>query len=133
VGIVLSTKPVSVEKTKLASEGLLADKFVKTVGSWKFIISQSLAMSMWVLLNTFTPVKLDPYPYILLNLLLSTQAALLGPIILMSNNRQGDLDRRRDIDHYLLDLRERDLVEGIALTLEEMAKRMKTDEENRRG
>lgn len=133
MGIVLSTKPVSVEKTKLASEGLLADKFVKTVGSWKFIISQSLAMSMWVLLNTFTPVKLDPYPYILLNLLLSTQAALLGPIILMSNNRQGDLDRRRDIDHYLLDLRERDLVEGIALTLEEMAKRMKTDEENRRG
>lgn len=133
MGIVLSTKPVSVEKTKLASEGLLADKFVKTVGSWKFIISQSLAMSMWVLLNTFTPVKLDPYPYILLNLLLSTQAALLGPIILMSNNRQGDLDRRRDIDHYLLDLRERDLVEGIALTLEEMAKRMKTDEENQRG
>ena len=84
----------------------LADKFVSIIGSWRFIVGQSCAMVLWVVLNTVTPFKADPFPYILLNLLLSTQAALIGPIILMSSSRQGDLDRKRDVDHYMLDIEE---------------------------
>jgi uncharacterized membrane protein len=74
-------------------------------------------------------VKPDPYPFILLNLMLSSQAALLGPIILMANNRQGELDRTRDIDHYMLDVRESELVEGIASELERIAKRLDANDE----
>jgi uncharacterized membrane protein len=88
-------------------------------------------MVLWVCLNIATPAKPDPYPFILLNLMLSTQAALLGPIILMSNNRQGELDRTRDINHYMLDMRESEMVEGIATELERIAKRLDaTDEEH---
>ena len=107
----------------------LADRFVSVIGSWKFIISQSTAMLFWVCLNTATPIKPDPYPFILLNLMLSTQAALLGPIILMSNNRQGALDRERDENHYLLDMRESEVVEGLAAEVEHIAKRLERSSE----
>jgi uncharacterized membrane protein len=84
-------------------------------------------MVLWVSLNVVTPMKADPYPFILLNLVLSTQAALLGPIILMSNNRQGALDRERDENHYMLDLHESEIVDGMAAELESIAKRLGSD------
>ena len=86
-------------------------------------------MTFWVILNLSSPVKADPYPFILLNLMLSTQAALLGPIILMSNNRQSDIDRKRDIDHYLIDIRESQLIEEMALQLEEIHKHVEHNDE----
>jgi hypothetical protein len=61
--------------------------------------------------------------------MLSTQAALLGPIILMSNNRQGELDRTRDIEHYQLDIRESKIVEEIATELDKIAKHLHIDDE----
>jgi len=78
-------------------------------------------------------MKADPYPFILLNLVLSTQAALLGPIILMSNNRQGALDRERDENHYMLDLHESEIVDGIAAELESIAKRLDENGEEHWG
>ena len=75
-------------------------------------------MAVWVAINLASPVKADPYPFILLNLMLSTQAALLGPIILMSNNRQSDIDRKRDIDHYLIDIHGNEVLEEMAMQLE---------------
>lgn len=125
----MPTRGVLVRKQKPPATKTLADKFVDVIGSWNFIVGQSLAMVLWVCLNLAAPAKPDPYPFILLNLMLSTQAALLGPIILMSSNRQGEIDRKRDEDHYLIDVRESEIVEGMAAELEEIAKRLKEHDE----
>ena len=86
-------------------------------------------MTFWVILNLSSPVKADPYPFILLNLLLSTQAALLGPIILMSNNRQSEIDRKRDIDHYLIDVHGSEILEEMAIQLEQIHKHVEHHDE----
>lgn len=79
----------------------VADGFAALIGSWPFIIVQSVILALWVLLNIAGWVKAwDPYPFILLNLALSFQAAYAGPIIMMSQNRQGDKDRlAAEVDH----------------------------------
>jgi uncharacterized membrane protein len=69
------------------------------MGSWRFIIAQSVIVGIWVLINLLAFLgHWDPYPFILLNLLFSTQAAYAAPIIMMSQNRQAQKDRLRD-DH----------------------------------
>lgn len=81
-----------------------ADKVTNTVGSWKFIILQSVVLLVWILLNVVLAIHQfrlhglsvsawDPYPFILLNLVLSFQAAYTGPIVMMSQNRQAEKDR----------------------------------------
>jgi uncharacterized membrane protein len=75
----------------------VADRFAAFIGSWAFIIGQSILLVIWMILNVVAWVKhWDPYPFILLNLTLSFQAAYAGPIILMSQNRQTKLDKRRN-------------------------------------
>ena len=79
----------------------LADKVANFVGSWKFIILQSIVLIVWMIVNIEHVVDFDPYPFILMNLLLSSQAAYATPMILMSGNRQAEKDRKqlqRDID-----------------------------------
>jgi len=74
----------------------IADFIARTVGSWRFIIIQSIALFSWVVWNTVQIVHsyhFDPYPYILLNLMLSFQAAYTGPILLIAANRQAQRDR----------------------------------------
>jgi len=77
----------------------IADKVTIVVGSWVFIITQSCLLAIWIAINfylVFHPQHLkawDPYPFILLNLVLSFQAAYTGPIVMMSQNRQGEKDR----------------------------------------
>ncbi len=71
-----------------------ADAFANAVGSWGFIITQSILLAAWIALNVTAWVHhWDPYPFILLNLALSFQAAYAGPIIMMSQNRAAQLDR----------------------------------------
>lgn len=73
----------------------LADIVADTVGSWRFIIIQSALLILWIILNVTAYVKhWDPYPFILLNLMLSFQAAYTAPIIMMSQNRQATIDRQ---------------------------------------
>ncbi|WP_315791251.1 DUF1003 domain-containing protein [Fischerella sp. JS2] len=73
----------------------LADIVADTVGSWRFIIIQSALLILWIILNVTAYVKhWDPYPFILLNLMLSFQAAYTAPIIMMSQNRQAIIDRQ---------------------------------------
>jgi len=73
----------------------VADWFAKTVGSWRFIIIQSIVLSIWIILNLLAFINhWDPYPFILLNLVLSFQAAYAAPIIMMSQNRQSEIDRK---------------------------------------
>jgi uncharacterized membrane protein len=76
---------------------LVADGFAKAVGSWTFIILQSCLLAAWVTANVMHVVKpWDPYPFILLNLALSFQAAYASPIIMMSQNRQARLADQRN-------------------------------------
>jgi uncharacterized membrane protein len=71
-----------------------ADAFARVVGSWRFIGIQSVVLGVWVALNVVAAVHhWDPYPFILLNLVLSFQAAYAAPIIMMSQNRVSELDR----------------------------------------
>jgi uncharacterized membrane protein len=76
-----------------------ADSIANGMGSWKFIIAQSILVGAWIVLNFLAFLRhWDPYPFILLNLLFSTQAAYAAPIIMMSQNRQAQKDHMRD-DH----------------------------------
>jgi uncharacterized membrane protein len=73
----------------------IADAVAATMGSWPFIIVQSLLLTAWIILNITAYVKnWDPYPFILLNLALSFQAAYAAPFIMMSQNRQSSIDRQ---------------------------------------
>ncbi|QWD77938.1 DUF1003 domain-containing protein [Polynucleobacter sp. MWH-Svant-W18] len=73
----------------------ISDVVAKTVGSWKFIIIQSLCISAWIIYNSTTNNNAwDPYPFILLNLMLSFQAAYTAPAIMMSQNRLSEIDRQ---------------------------------------
>ena len=75
----------------------VADGFAKAVGSWTFIIIQSVLLTAWVVVNVVHVIKpWDPYPFILLNLALSFQAAYASPIIMMSQNRQARLADQRN-------------------------------------
>jgi len=72
----------------------LADSVATGMGSWRFIIIQTVIVAVWMALNVVAIIgHWDPYPYILLNLLFSTQAAYAAPIIMMAQNRQNERDR----------------------------------------
>jgi uncharacterized membrane protein len=79
----------------------LADSVATGMGSWRFIIIQTIIVAIWMILNVVAYLDhWDPYPYILLNLLFSTQAAYAAPIIMMAQNRQSDRDRTQaDADY----------------------------------
>ena len=81
----------------------VADKVADTIGSWRFIITQSIILTIWIILNVTAWINhWDPYPFILLNLMLSFQAAYAGPVIMMSQNRQSAKDRiAAEIDHQV--------------------------------
>src|SRR5215813_314689 len=79
----------------------IADRFAEIMGSWAFIVIQSLIFSGWIALNAIAFMRhWDPYPFILLNLALSFQAAYAAPIIMMSQNRQADKDRLQSKSDY---------------------------------
>ena len=74
----------------------MADRVATVIGSWPFLIVQTVLIAMWVILNVVAFVNhWDPYPFILLNLCFSLQAAYTGPILLVAGNRQSQLDRLR--------------------------------------
>ncbi|MEA5510269.1 DUF1003 domain-containing protein [Crocosphaera sp. UHCC 0190] len=84
----------------------LSDGFAAVMGSWRFIIIQSVILSIWVMLNGVAFVKhWDPYPFILLNLVLSFQAAYAAPIIMMSQNRQAAVDRQEAKHDYEVNMK----------------------------
>lgn len=79
----------------------LADWIARFAGSWKFIIFQTVLVIIWMTLNLIGYVyHWDPYPFVLLNLLFSTQAAYAAPIIMMSQNRQSERDRAQALNDY---------------------------------
>jgi uncharacterized membrane protein len=92
-----------VEEERMTFGQRVADKVADTIGSWPFIIVQTIILTVWIILNVAAWIKRwDPYPFILLNLMLSFQAAYSGPVIMMSQNRQAAKDRlAAEIDHQV--------------------------------
>ena len=104
----LSTKLHEVENDDGATVGQkISDKVADFGGSWTFIVGFSAFLFFWIILNTFIwKVRpADPYPFIFLNLLLSCVAAFQAPIIMMSQNRQEEKDRRRARSDYMINLK----------------------------
>ena len=85
----------------------VADKVASFGGSWVFIISFMTFLLLWIFLNAFFLLNkgFDPYPFILLNLILSCLAALQAPVIMMSQNRQEEKDRERAKKDYMINLK----------------------------
>jgi uncharacterized membrane protein len=103
----------------------ISDKVARFGGSWRFIISFGILLTLWIIFNVIAIgyYKFDPYPYILLNLILSCVAALQAPIIMMSQNRGEEKDRMRSENDYLINLKAemqiRSLQQKMDLLLEE--------------
>ncbi len=91
---------------KLTLAQRFADAVTAMIGSWKFIIIQSTLLFIWILINISAYVNhWDPYPFILLNLALSFQAAYAAPFIMMSQNRQQDIDRKFAQNDYQVNIK----------------------------
>ncbi len=91
---------------KLTVGQRIADSVAATMGSWRFIIIQSTILLLWIALNITAWIRhWDPYPFILLNLALSFQAAYAAPFIMMSQNRQQDIDREQAANDYKVNIK----------------------------
>ncbi len=104
----LLTQNIYVKTEKSETIGhRVADKVATFGGSWKFIISFGVILVVWITINSaFTiTTHFDPYPYILLNLILSCIAAIQAPVIMMSQNRKEEKDRKRAESDYLINLK----------------------------
>ncbi len=106
----------------------ISDKVARFGGSWAFIISFGIVLFVWILINVLLPEqkRFDPYPFILMNLILSTIAALQAPVIMMSQNRQEEKDRQNAENDYLVNLKAelevRNLHRKMNLLMEEQIK-----------
>jgi len=91
---------------KLTLGQRIADMVASNMGSWRFIIIQSVILTFWIILNITAWVeRWDPYPFILLNLALSFQAAYAAPFIMMSQNRQQEIDRQAAEHDYQVNVK----------------------------
>jgi uncharacterized membrane protein len=92
---------------KLTTGQRISDKVARFGGSWSFIITFSAILFVWILFNSIVSEKnkFDPFPFILMNLILSTIAALQAPVIMMSQNRTEEKDRKRNEEDYIINLK----------------------------
>ncbi len=91
----------------------LADKVTEIAGSWGFIVVFCIFLVIWMFINYLMIVNVDPYPFILLNLILSCIAALQAPIIMMSQNRAAKKDSLRSLNDYKTDLKSELILEVL--------------------
>lgn len=96
----------------------LADSVASGMGSWRFIIIQTIIVAVWMMLNFVAFIyHWDPYPFILLNLLFSTQAAYAAPIIMMAQNRQNERDRAQAQADYETNVEAKKEIESLQIKL----------------
>ncbi|MFH1405706.1 MAG: DUF1003 domain-containing protein [Nanoarchaeota archaeon] len=109
-------------KQKLTLGQRAADKITSFGGSWTFIIFFMTTLVIWILINSWFLMKkpFDPYPFILLNLLLSCLAAIQAPVILMSQNRQAERDRINARYDYLVNRKAEREIQGIQKDLDQI-------------
>ena len=102
------------EKEKYTLGQRAADTIAKFAGSWAFIFSFAGVLILWMVINAILATKaFDPYPFILLNLVLSCVAAIQAPLIMMSQNRQEEKDRRRAENDYKVNLKTEIMIEDL--------------------
>ena len=126
----LVDQPISIdvdkqEEAKMTNGDRLADKLSEIAGSWEFIICFSGFLILWVVINSYVLTngsEVDPYPFILLNLVLSCIAALQAPVIMMSQNRQAAKDSLRNQNDYRTDLKSELILEDLHHKMEEILK-----------
>ena len=114
----LIDEPIAVDVDKLSDANRsfgdkVADKITEVAGSWYFIIGMICFLLLWILSNLFILKEADPYPFILLNLILSCIAALQAPIIMMSQNRAAKRDSLRSLNDYKTDLKSELILEVL--------------------
>ena len=108
-------------KDSLGFGSRLADSVAKGMGSWKFIILQTVFVIVWMGLNLVAYAShWDPYPFILLNLVFSTQAAYAAPIIMMSQNRQSERDRIQAQSDYQTNIDAKLEIEALTIKLDKI-------------
>jgi uncharacterized membrane protein len=113
---------------KLKSSGVyLADKIASFIGSWTFILLHTIAMIVWVLLNVLEICHFDEYPFILLTLFLSLEAAYATPLILMSANRQAERDRIQINTGLEIDKADHIIISELRTIINEVYKDLKMD------
>jgi uncharacterized membrane protein len=100
----ISKKLYEFEDTHPPFSGKVADRVASFGGSWWFIFLFLFLMAVWIVANSFYK-SFDPFPFILLNLILSTIAALQAPVIMMSQNRKEAKDRQRAVNDYLINVK----------------------------
>ena len=129
----LVDQPISIdvdkkEEIKLTWKDKLADKVSEVAGSWLFIFLFVGFLIFWIVLNTSIlseSSQIDPYPFILLNLVLSCIAAIQAPIIMMSQNRQAKKDSLRNQNDYRTDLKSELILESLHDHINEIIKNQK--------
>ncbi len=127
----LVDNPISVDVDKMEEKNMtfgdkVADKLTEIAGSWKFIIGFSFFLIAWIVLNgVILTHAVDPFPFILLNLVLSCIAALQAPIIMMSQNRQAKKDSLRNKNDYKTDLKTELIIEELHDKIDEILLRQR--------
>ena len=114
----LLDNPTAIDSDKVEDErrtfgDRLADRVTEVAGSWTFIIFFCAFLIIWMIINYYMIVNVDPYPFILLNLILSCIAALQAPIIMMSQNRAAKKDSLRSLNDYKTDLKSELILEVL--------------------
>lgn len=117
----LVEQPIAIDVDKQESQKMsfgdkAADKVSEIAGSWAFVLGFMLFLIIWIIINTFILVDEgapDPFPYVLLNLVLSCIAAIQAPIIMMSQNRQAAKDSLRNQNDYRTDLKSELILESL--------------------
>lgn len=124
----ISAKLSEFEDKRPAFTSRLADKVAGFGGSWKFIAAFLVFMFAWMGVNVYLFTRpFDPFPFILLNLILSTVAALQAPVIMMSQNRKEEKDRQRAINDYMVNLKAEIEIRNLHQKLDLLiAKQMRT-------
>ena len=120
----ISVRPESEKKYTLGQRA--ADAIAKFAGSWAFIFSFTGVLLLWMVVNTILASKaFDPYPFILLNLVLSCVAAIQAPLIMMSQNRQEVKDRKRAENDYRVNLKSEFVIDALYKKLESVSEMQK--------
>lgn len=135
----ISVRPESEKKYTLGQRA--ADAIAKFAGSWAFIFSFTGVLVLWMIVNILMAAgAFDPYPFILLNLVLSCVAAIQAPLIMMSQNRQEEKDRRRAENDYKVNLKTEIMIEALydkvnAILSRQLAleKQLQANEDNKGG
>lgn len=129
----LVDQPISIDVDKQEDSVMtfgdkVADRVSEIFGSWPFIIIFICFLVAWIVINTVVLVSgsaIDPYPFILLNLVLSCIAALQAPVIMMSQNRQGEKDSLRNQNDYRIDLKSELILEELHDKIENLERQQK--------